>query len=45
LRNTRARTEDALWLAIGRLLATVLPNQCANQLNHCASISPDVKVI
>jgi hypothetical protein len=39
LRNTAARTKDALWQAIGRPRATVLPSQCANYLNHCGYAS------
>jgi transposase len=35
LRKAAARTKDELWQAIGRLLATVLPSECANYLNHC----------
>jgi hypothetical protein len=35
LRNTAARTEDALWQATGRLCVTMLPSQCANYLKHC----------
>ena len=35
LRNTAARTKDALWQAIGRLRVTMLPSQCVNYLNHC----------
>ena len=35
LRKAAARTKDELWLAIGRLLATVSPAECANYLNHC----------
>jgi transposase len=39
LRNTAARTKEALWQAIGRLRATVLPTQRANCLNHCGYAS------
>jgi transposase len=35
LRKAAARTRDELWQAIGRLLATVSPAECANYLNHC----------
>jgi transposase len=35
LRKAAARTQDELWQAIGRLLATVPPSECANYLNHC----------
>jgi transposase len=35
LRKLAARTRDELWRAIGRLLATLPPSQCANYLNHC----------
>jgi transposase len=35
LRKAAARTKDELWQAIGRLLATVSPSECANYLNHC----------
>ena len=35
LRKAAARTRDALWRAIGRLLATVPPAECVNYLNHC----------
>jgi transposase len=35
LRKAAARTRDELWQAIGRLLATVPPSECANYLNHC----------
>ena len=35
LRKPAARTKDELWQAIGRLLATVPPRECANYLNHC----------
>jgi transposase len=35
LRTAAARTVDALWHAIGRLLANFDPNECANYLRHC----------
>jgi transposase len=35
LRKAVARTKDELWRAIGRLLATVPPAECANYLDHC----------
>jgi transposase len=35
LRKAAARTKDELWQAIGRLLATVPPHECANYLDHC----------
>ena len=35
LRKAVARTKHELWQAIGRLLAAVPPNECANYLNHC----------
>jgi transposase len=35
LRTTAARTVEALWQAIGRLLAEFNPNECANYLRHC----------
>jgi transposase len=35
LRTVAARTKDELWQAIGRLLTTVPPSECANYLNHC----------
>jgi transposase len=35
LRKAAARTKDALWQAIGRVLAAVPPRECANYLNHC----------
>ena len=34
LREAAARTQDALWQAIGRLLATIPPSECADDLNH-----------
>jgi transposase len=34
LRQAAARTRDELWQAIGRLLATVPPSECANYLHH-----------
>jgi transposase len=35
LRKAAARTRDALWQAIGRILATVPPSECAHYLHHC----------
>jgi transposase len=35
LRKAAARTRDELWQAIGRLLDTVPPRECANYLSHC----------
>jgi len=35
LRKAAARTKDALWTAIGRLLDTVPASECLNYLNHC----------
>ena len=35
LRQAAARTKDELWQAIGRLLATVPPAECARYLHHC----------
>jgi len=35
LRKAAARTKDALWSTIGRLLATVPQSECSNYLNHC----------
>ena len=35
LRKAAARTRDELWQAIGRLLATVSPAECARYLHHC----------
>jgi len=35
LRKTAARTRDDLWQAIGRLLDTCSPTECANYLHHC----------
>ena len=35
LRKAAARTKDELWQAIGRLLATVPPAECARYLHHC----------
>ena len=35
LRKTAARTKDALWQAIGRRLAAVLPSECTHYLDHC----------
>jgi transposase len=35
LRKAAARTKHELWQAIGRLLATVSPAECARYLHHC----------
>ena len=35
LRAAAARTSDALWAAIGRLLARFPPAECARYLAHC----------
>jgi transposase len=35
LRNAASRTKDALWAAIGRLLESFPPEECANYLAHC----------
>ena len=35
LRSEAARTKDALWAAIGRLLARFGPDECARYLTHC----------
>ena len=35
LRKAAARTGNALWQVIGRLLAAVPPAECANYLGHC----------
>ena len=35
LRKAATRTRDALWSAIGRLLAACSLAECANYLNHC----------
>jgi transposase len=35
LRKAAARTKDQLWQAIGHLLATVPPAECARYLHHC----------
>ena len=35
LRKAAARTTDALWQTIGRLLETCPPAECANYLRHC----------
>jgi transposase len=35
LRKAAARTRNELWQAIGRLLATIPPSECANFLSHC----------
>jgi hypothetical protein len=36
LRKAAARTSDQLWQAIGRLLATISPAECARYLHHCS---------
>ena len=35
LRKAAARTKDALWTTIGRLLGTVPASECVNYLKHC----------
>ncbi len=35
LRTAAARTVEALWDAIGRLLNSFQPDECANYLRHC----------
>jgi transposase len=35
LRKAAARTKDALWSIIGRLLEACPPAECTNYLNHC----------
>jgi len=35
LRAATARTSEALWAAIGRLLASISPAECARYLAHC----------
>ena len=35
LRKAAARTKDALWSTIGRLLETVPERECASYLHHC----------
>jgi transposase len=35
LRSTAARTVNALWTAIGRLLGAFEPGECARYLGHC----------
>ena len=35
LRRAAARTQDALWSTIGRLIDTVSAPECANYLRHC----------
>jgi transposase len=35
LRKATARTQDALWSAIGALLDQFSPDECANHLAHC----------
>jgi transposase len=39
LRKLAARTKDDLWQAIGRLLASLPPRECANYLSHCGYAS------
>ena len=38
LRSTGARTVEALWKEIGRLLAHFHPSECQNYLRHCGYI-------
>jgi transposase len=40
LRRAEARTVEALWSAIGRLLDQITPAECANYLRHCGYASP-----
>jgi transposase len=35
LLEAAARTRDELWSTIGRLLATIPPDECARYLHHC----------
>jgi transposase len=35
LRKAAARTKDALWSTLGRLLEAVPERECANFLHHC----------
>jgi transposase len=35
LRKAATRTKEELWSTIGRLLATVPPDECARYLRHC----------
>ena len=35
LRKAAARTRDALWATIGRLLEACPPVECTNYLSHC----------
>ena len=35
LRAAAARTTEALWAAVGRLLASISPTECARYLAHC----------
>jgi hypothetical protein len=35
LRSAAARTVDALWSAIGKLLNQFAADECANYLRHC----------
>ena len=35
LRDTAARATEALWAAVGRLLACFQPAECARYLAHC----------
>ena len=39
LRRTEARTVDALWAAIGRLIDQITPAECANYIRHCGYAS------
>ena len=35
LRQAQARTVDALWDLIGRILNCFTPEECANYIRHC----------
>ena len=35
LRKTAARTRESLWNAVGRLLDSLSPAECANYIRHC----------
>jgi putative transposase len=39
LRRAEARTVDALWAAIGRLIDQITPAECANYIRHCGYAS------
>jgi transposase len=45
LRKLAARTKDELWHAIGRLLTTVPPSECANYLTTVITVPPNVKML